>query len=175
MSEQFRMTFLKTRIVKDGKQGTPEETKFVEGETYSFSERSAFRWLKRGLAVPAGGKSPTNPADTGSAGSTGPDERFTSAKVETTAKEAGLFADDFVIGGELSGTGKDKKITAADVKEALKSLEESPFASFQAMKDFDGAEIKLGEINFSAESGKITAEDVAKAVAKAVAAKSSGD
>ncbi len=50
-AKKLKVTFLETRIVQDGLEGTPEETRFEKGKAYSLPESSARRWISRGAAM----------------------------------------------------------------------------------------------------------------------------
>lgn len=53
MTGKVKVTFLETRVVKDGFEGTDRETKFEAGKTYPLEPESAERWIKRKVAEPA--------------------------------------------------------------------------------------------------------------------------
>lgn len=48
-----RVLFTETRVVRDGHEGTPQETRFEKGRVYDLVRTSADRWKLRGVAVDA--------------------------------------------------------------------------------------------------------------------------
>jgi len=58
---KVKIKFTETRVVDDEYKGTPDQTVFIEGKTYTLEDTSAQHWLSRGAAVQVGASRPKKP------------------------------------------------------------------------------------------------------------------
>lgn len=95
--------FTETRVVQDEHAGTPEETKFEQGQEYTMPYRSAEHWLKRQVAVevekPARPTTPTDGADNPPSSS-----QAAAVSPKTSAKSSGGRKEPAASGSSSSTT-----------------------------------------------------------------------